>query len=58
MAISVSEVLDSRRETNAAWEGLGRTEALAEERLFAAAKEASTTGGQKDKAKDLLEAYK
>lgn len=57
MKISISEVLDSRRETNTAWEGLGRTEALAEERVFAAAKEASSAGN-KDRAKDFTEAYK
>lgn len=58
IAISLSEVLDSRRETNSAWELLGRSEALSEERLFAAAKEAAGAGGNKDRAKDLIEAYK
>lgn len=59
IAISLSEVLDSRREANSAWELLGRSEALSEERLFAAAKEAKSGGGaNKDRAKDLIDAYK
>lgn len=59
IAISLSEVLDSRREANSAWELLGRSEALSEERLFTAAKEAKSGGGaNKDRAKDLTDAYK
>lgn len=59
IAISLSEVLDARREANSAWELLGRSEALSEERLFTAAKEAKLGGGaNKDRAKDLIDAYK
>lgn len=55
----MSEVLDSRREANLAWGLLGRSEALSEERLFTAAKEAKSGGGaNKDRAKDLIDAYK
>lgn len=57
VAISIKEIIDSRRETNSSWEGLGRSEVLAEERVFYAAKEASS-GGSKDKSKDFIEAYK
>lgn len=52
----MSEVLDSRRETNAAWDLLGRSEALAEEKLFSASKEALLSN--KDRARDLVQAYK
>ncbi|CAM9550222.1 unnamed protein product, partial [Ectocarpus fasciculatus] len=60
IAISLSEVLDSRREANGAWELLGRAEALPEERIFSAAKQAKSGGGgaNKDRAKDFTEAYK
>lgn len=61
IAISLSEVLDARRDANGAWELLGRSEALPEERLFAAAKQAKDEGGGKagkERAKDLLDAYK
>ncbi|CAM9408463.1 unnamed protein product [Ectocarpus sp. 12 AP-2014] len=60
IAISLTEVLDSRREANGAWELLGRAEALPEERIFLAAKQAKSGGGgaNKDRAKDLTEAYK
>ena len=55
----MTEVLDARRETNGAWELLGRAEALPEERLFAAAKQAkSGPTANKDRAKDLIDAYK
>ncbi|CAM9785312.1 unnamed protein product [Ectocarpus sp. 4 AP-2014] len=60
IAISLTEVLDSRREANGAWELLGRAEALPEERIFSAAKQAKSGGGgaNKDRAKDFTEAYK
>lgn len=61
IAISLSEVLDSRRDANGAWELLGRSEALPEERLFAAAKQAKSEGGgkaNKERTKDLIDAYK
>ncbi|CAB1114268.1 unnamed protein product [Ectocarpus sp. CCAP 1310/34] len=60
IAISLTEVLDSRREANGAWELLGRAEALPEERIFSAAKQAKSGSGgtNKDRAKDLTEAYK
>lgn len=55
----MSEVLDARRDANGAWELLGRSEALPEEKLFAAAKQAKTGGGaNKDRAKDFIAAYK
>lgn len=54
----MSEVLDARRETNSAWEGLGRAEALAEEKLFAVTKEALAAGANKERARELVEAYK
>ncbi|CAN0196997.1 unnamed protein product, partial [Hapterophycus canaliculatus] len=59
IAISLAEVLDARREANGAWELLGRAEALPEERLFVAAKQAkSGPAANKDRAKDLIDAYK
>lgn len=58
IAISLSEVLDARRETNSAWALLGRSEALSEEKLFAAAKEVTSGGGNKDRGKALIEAFR
>eukprot|EP00903_Cladosiphon_okamuranus_P020118 g18474.t1 len=61
IAISLSEVLDSRRDANSAWELLGRSEAMPEEKLFAAAKQAKSEGGgkaNKERTKDLIDAYK
>lgn len=50
--------MDARRETDSAWQGLGRSEALAEEKLFAVTKEATAAGGSKERARDLVQLYK